>query len=133
MDKDRATPAKTIKRARQSVEPNVMLDANEGAPDGPAAIVSAKPAVTPDSIESIEMQGVSAALENKIRQRRAEALVLKGEAYGLAAQLESLKGEYELKQGELQRAWEMAQRKLRGLAAAIEADEATLALLLGSK
>lgn len=133
MNKDRTTPSKTIKRARPSIEPNVMVDADEGPPDGPTAIVSAKPAVTSDSSESVETQSVTAALENRLRQKRAEALALKGDAYGVAAQLENLKGEFDLKQGELRRAWEMAQRKLRGLAAAIEADEATLALLLGAR
>lgn len=132
MEKVKTASPKTSKR-RPTMEPNVVVDTEEGVPTGPAAIVSAAPLDAKQVFESSSVRAASDEIENRLRQRRAEVLVLKGDAYGLAIQIESLDGEYDLKRNELRRAWEAAQRKIRGLGAAIEADEATFALLHGTK
>lgn len=102
--------------------PVEVRDAPDGAPHGPVAHVTAT------SQEPV-VPGWTGAVEGKLRVRRAEALMAKGEAYSLASQLESLAREFEAKRNELQRAWEKTQRKIRTLEAGIEADESTLALV----
>lgn len=132
MEKAKNVSPKVSKR-RPGLEPNVVVDPEEGAPTGPAVVVSAGPLAATKTADVSGFRAASTAIENRLRQKHAEVLILKGDAYGLAIQLESLESEYELKRGELRRAWEAAQRKIRTLGAAIEADEAALALLTGSK
>ncbi len=111
----------------ETSSPVEVHDAPDALPRGPVAHVTATSQDTPPTAPKIaDRLGV---IEGKLRARRAETLLAKGEAYGLAAQLDSLAREFEAKRGELQRAWDKTQRRIRGLDAAIEADEATLALL----
>lgn len=118
-------------RRRPALEPNVIVDSEAGVPTGPAAVVSAGPLAPTKIVEASGVRTASTGIEHRLRQKHAEVLILKGDAYGLAIQLESLESEYELKRSELRRAWKAAQRKIRTLGAAIEAEEAALALLSG--
>lgn len=116
----RPTPDKTP--SPEPTPPHEVRDAPDGDPRGPVAHVQATP-------QDPMVPAAVGAVEGKLRLRRAEALIAKGEAYSLAAQLESLAREFGAKRNELQRAWEKTQRKIRSLDAAIEADESTLTLL----
>lgn len=114
---------KTRKPMDTLQSPLSVEDAPDLTPRGPVAHVTANP---PEPHPSLE---VAAVLDGRLKLKRAEALMAKSEAYSLAAQLESLQREYDVKRNELQRAWERTQRKIRTLEAAIEADESTIALL----
>lgn len=128
MEQPRKPSHKATKR-RSALEPNVVLAPEEGIPAGPSATVSAAPLPPSGAKVGEPLRQASSALEQRLRQKRAEVLILKAEAFGLAQQLENLEDEYTHKRRELRRAWQAAKRKIRTLGVAIDAEEAAHGLL----